>query len=137
MKAKIGLGVLAFSIISTISTVAWAYQEPAAGSFGYEIYQFMDQSIIAGAAGVCIALGILAYCIYNILRTNIFGAIICAIAALGVIKIKNIAFSLGINVPPSTHSSSCFAYVCIASILLTLIVFYCFKLTVLNRAHGK
>lgn len=132
MKTKIGLGVITFIVISTISTAAWAFQEPAAGTFGYEIYEFMD-SMIAGAIGVCIALAILAYCIYFILRSNIFGAITCAIAALGVIKIKDIAFSLGINLPAPVHSSNCFPYIYMASILLTLIAFSCLTVTVLNR----
>jgi hypothetical protein len=136
MKTKIGLGIITFILLSTLSTAAWAFQEPAAGTFGYEIYEFMD-SMIVGAIGVCIALAILAYCIYFILRSNIFGAITCAIAALGVIKMKDIAFSLGMNIPTPTHSSNGFPYICMASILLTLMVFTYFTLSVLKRSHEK
>jgi hypothetical protein len=131
MKTKIGLGVITFILLSTISTAAWAFQEPAAGTFGYEIYEFMD-SMIVGAIGVCIALAILAYCIYFILRTNIFGAITCAIAALGVIKIKDIAFSLGINFPNPALTMNHFKHIYMVLMPLTLIVFTSALLTTHN-----
>jgi hypothetical protein len=131
MKTKIGLGIITFILLSTLSTAAWAFQEPAAGTFGYEIYEFMD-SMIVGAIGVCIALAILAYCIYFILRTNIFGAITCAIAALGVIKIKDIAFSLGITLPNIALPSNHLKHIDMVLMPLALIVFSLAALTVRN-----
>jgi hypothetical protein len=99
MKVKLGLGVITFIIISTIATAALAYNEPSAGSFGYEFYQFLDESVIAGAIGVCIAIGIIAWGIWFLLHTKIFGVITCGLAAYGVVKIKDLVFSLGINLP--------------------------------------
>jgi hypothetical protein len=99
MKTKLGLGVITFFVISAISTAALAYNEPSSGSFGYELYQFLDESVIAGAIGFIVAIGIVAWGIYWILRSNIFATVLCAIAAYGVIQIKTIVISLGINLP--------------------------------------
>ena len=91
--------ILVVAVFSGLmATSAWAMAEPSSGSFGYEIYEFMD-SMIGGAVALCIVIGILAYLVFFVLRTNVFGAITCAIAALIVVKIKDIAFSLGITLP--------------------------------------
>jgi hypothetical protein len=82
--------------ICAMASTALAYTEPSPGSFGYEVYEFMDSGIV-GALGVAIAMGMMAYCIYFIFRSNLFGAIPCAIAALMLIKIKTIVFSIGVN----------------------------------------
>lgn len=81
-------------LVVAIATPAWAFEQPSSGSFGYEIYEFMNL-MLTGPVGVCIALAILAYCIYFILRSHVFGAITCAIAALMVVKIEDIVYSLG------------------------------------------
>lgn len=99
MKTKIGLGVITFFIISTMATAALAYNEPSSGSVGYEIYQFLDESVIAGAIGFIIACALVAYGIYWIVRHNAFAVILCAAAAYAVVRIKDIVISLGINLP--------------------------------------
>jgi hypothetical protein len=83
--------------ICCFSSMALAFTTPASGSFGYEVYDFIANSIVAGAVGVAIGIGILAYAVYWILRSNVFGAIACAIALLILVKINDIAISMGIN----------------------------------------
>ena len=51
------MGAYAFFAGSGQIQVASAFEEPAAGTIGYEIYDFMGNAI-----GVCIALGISGYC---------------------------------------------------------------------------
>jgi hypothetical protein len=85
---------MAIVFIGISAPAAMAFQQPSSGSFGYEVYEFMNL-MLTGAVGVCVALAILAYCIYFILRSHVFGAITCAIAALMVVKIEDIVYSLG------------------------------------------
>jgi hypothetical protein len=94
MKKSIKVMVFCMVLMCTVANVAMAFSEPSSGSFGYEIYEFLDSNIGTGIS-VAIALGIMAYCIYHILRSNLFGAIPCAVAALMLVKIKDIVFSLG------------------------------------------
>jgi hypothetical protein len=94
MKKKLKVIVFTLVLISISASMALAFTEPSSGSFGYEIYEFLDSNIGTGLS-VVIALGIMAYCIYFILRSNLFGAIPCAVAALMLVKIKDIVFSLG------------------------------------------
>jgi hypothetical protein len=89
---------LSFAIcLCCFSSMALALTNPATGSFGYEIYDFIANSIVAGAIGVAIGIAILAYAVYHILRSNVFGAIACAVALLILVKINDIAISMGIN----------------------------------------
>jgi hypothetical protein len=82
-------GALVFVLMSPN---AWAFEEPSSGTFGYELFEFA-RIVFTGASGVVIALGILGYCVYHILRSNVFGAITCACAALVLVKIEDIVYS--------------------------------------------
>lgn len=98
MKRK-SFKALAFTaMFCALASSAMAYTQPQAGTFGYEMFEFME-SAIGGAIGVCVALGMLAYCSYFILRSNLFGAIPCAIAALMLIKLPDIVYSIGVTLP--------------------------------------
>lgn len=96
MKKTAVKALILVALFCALASTAMAYEEPAAGTFGYEVYEFMD-SAIAGALGVALAMGMFAYFIYFVFRSNLFGAIPCAIAALMLIKIKDIVFSIGVN----------------------------------------
>jgi hypothetical protein len=85
---------MALLFVCISAPAAWAFEQPSSGTFGYEVYEFMNL-MLTGPVGVCVALAILAYCIYFILRSHVFGAITCAIAALMVVKIEDIVYSLG------------------------------------------
>jgi hypothetical protein len=98
MKRK-SFKVLAFTaMFCALASGAMAYTQPQAGTFGYEVFEFME-SAIGGAIGVCCALAMLGYCIYFILRSNLFGAIPCAVAALMLIKLPDIVYSIGVTLP--------------------------------------
>jgi hypothetical protein len=86
--------LLAIMFIAISAPSAWAFDQPSSGTFGYEIYEFMNL-MLTGSVGVCVAIAITAYCIYFVLRSHVFGAITCAIAALMVVKIEDIVYSLG------------------------------------------
>ncbi len=95
IKQKIMAMAIGISItLATAPATVFAFEEPTSGTFGYEIYEFANL-VLTGAIGVCLALGILSYCVYFILRSHIFGAISCATAALILVKIEDIAYSLG------------------------------------------
>jgi hypothetical protein len=94
---KIAFKTLSFAtVLCCFSSMAFAFANPSSGSFGYEIYDFIANSLVAGAVGVAIGISILAYAVYHILRTNVFGAIACAVALLILVKINDIAISMGI-----------------------------------------
>jgi hypothetical protein len=95
MKAVFKVPFLALGLCC-VSSAAHAFTNPSSGSFGYEIYDFIANSLVAGAIGVAIGIAILAYAVYHILRSNVFGAIACAIALLILVKINDIAISMGI-----------------------------------------
>jgi len=93
--------VIAFAtlILILVAPCAQAFEEPASGSFGYEVYDFVINSVFSGAIGVTIAMLIFAYGIYWIIRSQVFGAITCLIAAIFFFKLKDIVISLGVDLP--------------------------------------
>ena len=93
MKIKRVLSWTAFWVFSLCTNVR-AFQPPATDAFGYDLFEF-GETIITGPVGVVIALAIVGYCVFHILKSHVFGAITCACAALVLVKLEDIVYSLG------------------------------------------
>jgi hypothetical protein len=94
---KQGFWAIVTGIIMTavaMPDAAWAFSTPTSGTFGYEFYEFLSM-VLTGGIGFGIALLILGLCIFYIIRTNAMGAIVCAVGAFILVKIEDIAVSLG------------------------------------------
>ncbi len=97
MKKLSNMATLAVLIVMFVVPSAWAFEEPSSGSFGYEVYDFVINNVFSGAIGVTLAMLIFAYGIFWILRSQVFGAVTCLIAAIFFFKLKDIVLSLGVE----------------------------------------
>lgn len=82
--------------IGLFPALASAFQAPASGSFAFSVYDLFMNEILTGAIGFVIAAGLVLYAIFWAVRSNVFGTIVCAIAAGLIIFIEDVVISLGL-----------------------------------------
>ncbi len=73
----------------------FAFTAPGSGDTGYQIYDFVTSNIMDGAIGITICICILAYGAFFVLRSNIFGAIGCCVAAILFYSAEDMALAIG------------------------------------------
>lgn len=91
---KICLAIFAAAL--TNPSISHAFSIPSAGDVGYGLYEFWHDVISTGAIGFIIVVLIVCYAIYWILKSNIWGAVACAVAAVLFITVEDIAVSMGL-----------------------------------------
>lgn len=74
---------------------AHAFTLPSDGDVAYEMYEFFHDVVLTGAVGVVIILSIVCYAVYWILKSNIFGAVGCFVAAILFYAAEDIATAMG------------------------------------------
>ena len=83
-------------IIGFFPAQAFAFTAPASGSFAFSVYDLFMNEILTGAIGFVIAAGLVLYALFWAVRSNVFGTIVCAIAAGLIIFIEDVVISLGL-----------------------------------------
>jgi hypothetical protein len=84
-----------FVATALVPSAAMAYNSPAAGSFGYTIYDLLIKKIAQGAVGTTVGIGAMLYAAVNTLAPNI-PKVIGGLAAGGLfLKGEELAVSLG------------------------------------------
>ena len=92
-KMSIAVFVL---VIGFCPTLSFAFTAPASGSFAFSVYDLFMNEILTGAIGFVIAAGLVLYALFWAVRSNVFGTIVCAIAAGLIIFIEDVVISLGL-----------------------------------------
>lgn len=88
-----------FGLLLTIHpSLAHAFTIPSSGDVGYEIYEFFHDVIMTGAIGFVIILAIVCYAVYWILKSNVFGAVSCFVAAIFFYSAEDIATAVGMMI---------------------------------------
>ena len=90
-------------IIGFFPALAFAFTAPASGSFAFSVYDLFMNEILTGAIGFVIAAGLVLYALFWAVRSNVFGTIVCAIAAGLIIFIEDVVISLGLPLIFITH----------------------------------
>ncbi|NTW87729.1 MAG: hypothetical protein HGB26_01075 [Desulfobulbaceae bacterium] len=94
-KFKLWIGSL-ISIFSTTPVVCHAFTAPSSGETGFEIYDFVTKTIMNGAIGTTIAIGMIAAAGFWVARSNIWGALSCFVAAVFFYSAEDIALAIGV-----------------------------------------
>jgi hypothetical protein len=91
-----------FSVMSAIAalftftaTQAMAITAPAAGSFGYEAYDFLVNTLLKGPFGAISAILLFLVTILLFVQQKIVPAIVCLVAAIVLINAANMVTALG------------------------------------------
>lgn len=91
-----------FSVTSAIAalftlcaTQAMAITAPAAGSFGYEAYNFLVSTLLKGPFGAISAILLFLVTILLFVQQKIVPAIVCLVAAIVLINAANMVTALG------------------------------------------
>ncbi len=91
-KSLARLSVLLFCLIPSH---VLAFTAPSSGDTGFELYEFVTDNIMDGAIGITICICIVAYGAYWVVRSNIFGALACFVAAILFYSSEDIAEAIG------------------------------------------
>jgi hypothetical protein len=88
--------VSAFAALFTfLATQAMAITAPAAGSFGYEAYNFLVTTLLKGPFGAISAILLFLVTILLFVQQKIVPAIVCLVAAIVLINAANMVTALG------------------------------------------
>jgi len=86
----------AFAALFTFTaTQAMAITAPAAGSFGYEAYNFLVTTLLKGPFGAISAILLFLVTILLFVQQKIVPAVVCLIAAIVLINAANMVTALG------------------------------------------
>ena len=80
----------------TLPCSSFAFTAPSSGETGYQIYEFVHKTIMNGAIGITICIGMLAAAGFWVARSNIWGALSCFVAAVLFFSAEDIAIAIGI-----------------------------------------
>lgn len=88
--------VSAFAALFAIcATQAMAITAPAAGSFGYEAYNFLVNTILKGPFGAIAAILLFLVTIILLVKQQMVAGLICLTAAIVLINVSNMVTALG------------------------------------------
>ncbi len=78
-----------------ISSLAFAFTAPAAGSLWYDFYDTFFNGLMTGSLGFVATGCLLLFCLYNFVKGNLLGGGIAACAAACMIGLEDIVISMG------------------------------------------
>lgn len=91
-----------FSVMSAVAALftfcasqAMAITAPAAGSFGYEAYNFLVNTILKGPFGAIAAILLFLVTIILLVKQQMVAGLICLTAAIVLINVSNMVTALG------------------------------------------
>ncbi len=88
--------VPAFAALFTLfASQAMALTAPAAGSFGYEAYNFLVNTILKGPFGAIAAILLFLVTIILLVKQQMVAGLICLTAAIVLINVSNMVTALG------------------------------------------
>lgn len=93
-KKLVAASVVA-SISTFVATQAMAITAPAAGSFGYEAYNFLVTTILKGPFGAIAAILLFLITIMLLVKQQMVPGLICLTAAIVLINVSNMVTALG------------------------------------------
>jgi ABC-type uncharacterized transport system permease subunit len=73
----------------------FAFTAPATGDTGYEIYDFVTSTLMDGAIGISVVIGLFIFAGYLIARSQGFAAVAVFIGAIVYYNAENIALAIG------------------------------------------
>lgn len=98
LKAVRGSLVALFvTMMSLFTTTAHAFATPAAGSFGYDVYDIVVIKMLGGPLGWVGAALLLVWGISNIMKQWLI-TVVCVVGATCIIKVTTILTSLGATI---------------------------------------
>jgi len=83
------------ALFTFLATQAMAITAPAAGSFGYEAYNFLVTTLLKGPFGAICAILLFLVTILLFVQQKIVPAIVCLVAAIVLINAANMVTALG------------------------------------------
>jgi hypothetical protein len=83
------------ALFTFTATQAMAITAPAAGSFGYEAYNFLVTTLLKGPFGAISAILLFLVTILLFVQQKIVPAVVCLIAAIVLINAANMVTALG------------------------------------------
>ncbi|MBI1919721.1 MAG: hypothetical protein HYS23_01430 [Geobacter sp.] len=83
------------ALFTFIATQAMAITAPAAGSFGYEAYNFLVNTILKGPFGAISAILLFLVTIMLLVKQQMVAGLICLTAAIVLINVSNMVTALG------------------------------------------
>ncbi len=83
------------ALFTFTATQAMAITAPAAGSFGYEAYNFLVTTLLKGPFGAISAILLFLVTILLFVQQKIVPAIVCLVAAIVLINAANMVTALG------------------------------------------
>lgn len=92
-KQRVGLAV-AFALLTLMAGPAFAFTAPAAGDFGYDIYEVVIINILGGPIGWVGAAALVVFGATKVM-TQWMLTVMCVVAATIIVKISGILTSLG------------------------------------------
>ena len=92
---KFSLMATVAAIFTFLATQAMAITAPAAGSFGYESYDFLVNSILKGPFGAISAIFLFLITIILFVQQKIIPALVCLTSAIVLINAANMVTALG------------------------------------------
>lgn len=76
---------------------AFAFTAPGDGDTGYEIYEFLSTTILDGAIGISIVMGLMGFAGWLIARSQGFAAVGVFVGAIVFFNAENIALAMGVT----------------------------------------
>ena len=92
---KFSLMAAVAAIFTFFATQAMAITAPAAGSFGYEAYNFLVTTILKGPFGAIAAILLFLVTIILFVQQKVIPATVCLTAAIVLINTSNMIVALG------------------------------------------
>lgn len=92
---KLSVASTVAALFTFIATQAMAITAPAAGSFGYEAYNFLVNTVLKGPFGAICAILLFLVTIILFVQQKIVPAIVCLVAAIVLINTSNMVTALG------------------------------------------
>ena len=97
MKKLTGKCALLFVFLTfTLPLQCYAFTAPSAGETGYQIYHFVTKTIMNGAIGIVICIGMIAAAGFWVAKSNIWGAFSCFVAAIIFYSAEEMATAIGV-----------------------------------------
>jgi hypothetical protein len=95
---RANMGMMALFVVLVfmgMSTNAMAWTQPAQGGIGYDIYDLVVNKGLQGAIGQSVAICLVLAGVFALVRTQIYAALICIIAACTMFMAPSLVQSFG------------------------------------------